>query len=89
MASVSRRVLYIGVTSDLEGRVWEHKNKIYPKSFTSRYNCQLLVFYKHFEGIEEAIAEEKRLKGYSRSYKEALIENMNKDWSDLSDNIQY
>jgi putative endonuclease len=89
MASASRRVLYVGVTSDLEGRVWEHKNKVYPTSFTAKYNCISLVYYKHFDGIEEAIAEEKRLKGYGRSYKESLIESMNKDWEDLEGKIIY
>ncbi|MBS1771394.1 MAG: GIY-YIG nuclease family protein [Bacteroidetes bacterium] len=89
MASVSRRTLYVGVTSDLEGRTWEHKNKIYPNSFTSRYNCILLVYYKHFEGIEEAIEEEKRIKSWKRMDKEDLINSMNPDWDDLSDKIVY
>ena len=89
MSSVSRRTLYTGVTSNLEGRVWEHMNKQFPNSFTSRYNCILLVYYKHFENIEDAIAEEKRLKGCSRAYKDQLINTMNNEWLDLSDKISY
>jgi putative endonuclease len=62
-------VLYIGVTSDITGRVWEHKNKVYPKSFTAKYNCDKLVYYYFYPRIEEAIAEEKSLKDRSRAYK--------------------
>lgn len=89
MASVSRRVLYVGVTSDIEGRVWEHKNKIYPDSFTARYNCVMLVYYKFFDGIEDAIAEEKRIKSWKRVKKERLINEVNYEWEDLSDKITY
>jgi putative endonuclease len=89
MASVSRRVLYVGVTSDIEGRVWEHKNKIYPDSFTARYNCVMLVYYKFFDGIEDAIAEEKRIKSWKRVKKERLINEVNYEWEDLSEKITY
>jgi putative endonuclease len=89
MASVSRRVLYIGVTSDLPGRVWEHKNKVYPDSYTARYNCVLLVYYWHFDDIVAAIEEEKRIKGGSRNDKEILINNMNPNWMDLADHIRH
>lgn len=89
MSSVSRRVLYIGVTSDIEARVWEHKNKAYPDSFTAKYNCVLLVYYKFYDGIEEAIEVEKKLKAYKRIKKEQLINQLNPDWDDLSDNISY
>jgi len=54
--------LYIGVTSDLKSRVWEHKNKVYPNSFTSRYNLFKLVYFEIFSNIEEAIGREKQLK---------------------------
>jgi len=89
MSSVSRRVLYIGVTANLEGRVWEHRNKKDPNSFTARFNCILLVYYKYFDDITEAIEEEKRLKGYKRAYKDALVNAMNPTWEDLSDKIEY
>lgn len=83
MSCPDKTTLYIGVTSDLYNRVIQHKEKFYPKSFTARYNCVLLVYYKWFEGIEEAIAEEKRLKAGSRKNKIELIDALNKDWNDL------
>ena len=87
MTSVSRRVLYTGVTSDIEVRIWEHKNKYYPDSFTAKYNCVILVYYKYFDGIEAAIEEEKRIKKYKRYKKERLIESVNPEWKDLYDNL--
>jgi putative endonuclease len=89
MASVSKRILYVGVTSDLQSRAWKHKNKIYPDSFTAKYNCILLVYYRHFDDIVDAIAEEKRIKGGSRQDKERLINTMNAEWKDLYDCIEY
>ena len=89
MSSVSRRILYVGVTSDLKGRIWEHKDKKYPDSFTNRYNCVLLVYYKRFDSIEEAIAEEKRLKGGNRHQKEVLITSTNPNWEDLYESLEY
>jgi putative endonuclease len=87
MASITTRTLYVGVTSNLIKRVSEHKHKLYPTSFTSRYNCVILVYYKEFSSIELAIEEEKRIKGGSREAKEALINDMNPDWIDLYDSI--
>ena len=78
-------VLYIGVTSNLQSRVWEHKNKVYPKSFTARYNCDKLVYYIFYPYIEEAIAAEKALKDRSRAYKQQLITRTNPEWKELYD----
>lgn len=89
IASVSRRVLYVGVTSDLKGRIWEHKSKKYPGSFTARFNCVLLVYYKRFDSIEEAISEEKRIKAGNRRQKEELINAMNSTWIDLYETLEY
>ncbi len=61
MASHSRR-LYIGITSDLPGRVWKHKMNYYPKSFTTRYNIKKLVYFEIFDDPDEAIAREKQIK---------------------------
>ena len=83
MASNNRRVLYTGVTSDLVTRVIQHKEKTYSKSFTARYNCCVLVYYRGFTSIEEAIVEEKRIKAGSRKAKEQLIDSMNPHWEDL------
>jgi putative endonuclease len=80
-------VLYIGVTSDLIGRVYEHKTKVFPNSFTAKYNCNKLVYYNGFMTITEAISEEKRLKGGSRKKKIDLINAMNPEWKDLSDTL--
>ena len=81
-------VLYIGVTSDLRNRIWEHKTKKYLNSFTTKYNCDKLVWYESFAFIEEAIAAEKRLKDRSRKYKEQLISNINPEWKDMWEEIK-
>jgi putative endonuclease len=78
-----RTVLYTGVTASLSRRVWEHKEKIDPKSFSAKYNCDTLVYYKPFHHIEDAIVEETRIKGLSRSKKDNLINSMNPEWKDL------
>ena len=77
------RVLYTGVTNDLERRIWEHKHKIV-EGFTSRYNVNWLVWYAATEDIRDAIAWEKKIKGWVRAKKVALIEEMNPQWRDLS-----
>ena len=88
MSSPNRASLYVGVTSNLRKRVWEHKNKVDPTSFTSRYNCVMLVYHTGFYRIEEAISEEKRLKGGSRKKKEYLIDSINPEWRDLWEDIE-
>jgi len=80
-------VLYTGVTSDITGRIWEHKNKTYPNSFTSKYNCDKLVYYYFYPDIEEAIAAEKLIKGSSREYKINLVNSINPEWKDLYDDL--
>ncbi len=82
MSNESRR-LYTGVTRDLERRVCEHKHKIV-KGFTSRYNFDKLVWFESFSDINQAIAAEKKIKGWSRIKKIDLIESMNPHWEDLS-----
>ena len=89
MASPNKGVLYVGVTADLYKRVYDHRHKFHPDSFTAKYNCVTLVYYSGFDRIEEAIAEEKRIKAGKRKQKEELIETMNKDWNDLWDNVQH
>ena len=82
MASASG-VLYIGVTNDLERRVFQHKNKLVP-GFSARYNVQKLVYFELFGDVRAAIAREKELKGWLRRRKVALIESTNPQWKDLS-----
>jgi len=87
MSAPDKTALYTGVTSDLVGRVWQHRNKFYPKSFTSKYNCVVLVYYENCGSIEAAINEEKRIKAGSRQQKLNLINSMNHEWKDLWDEI--
>jgi len=83
MTNAYNNVLYIGVTSDLFSRITEHKNKLYPKSFTAKYNCNRLVFYEMYSTIEEAIGMEKRLKKWNKDWKIQLIQKNNPMWLDL------
>lgn len=83
LTNKNHTVLYTGVTSDLFVRMQQHISKYYSESFTARYNATKLVYYKHFDTIESAIAEEKRIKGGNRQQKIDLINSMNKNWIDL------
>ena len=82
LTNENNTVLYTGVTNDLERRMWEHKEKKL-KGFTQKYNADKLIFFEKFDLIEDAIAREKQIKGYSRLKKVALIELENKDWIEL------
>ncbi len=88
LTNKNHTVLYTGVTSDLVKRMYEHKNKIYKTSFTKKYNVDKLVYYEVFHSIEEAIAREKQIKGGSRKKKIDLINSLNPEWKDLSDDIE-
>ena len=82
LASQRNGTLYIGVTSNIEQRVWQHRAKVF-EGFTKRYGVKRLVYYEVFEDVLAAIAREKRLKRYKRDWKIALIERDNPDWQDL------
>lgn len=88
MTNTHHTVFYTGVTSDLNTRVYEHKIKLYPKSFTTKYNIDRLVYFEGFHSIEEAIDREKQMKKYRREKKIALIESMNPEWLDLYENLE-
>ena len=88
LTNTKHSTLYIGVTSDLKKRIWEHKNFIHPESFTAKYKLTILVYYQGFHRIEEAIGREKKLKGGSRKQKEELINSMNPDWKDLYPEVE-
>ena len=77
-------VLYIGVTSNLPRRLYEHRNGL-ADGFTKKYNVHKLVYYEHTNDVYSAISREKQLKKWSRSKKEALIRTMNPQWIDLSE----
>ena len=81
--------LYVGVTSNLKKRIYEHKTGKYKKSFSYRYNLKKLVYYEGFTTIVEAIAREKQIKGGSRKKKEEMIRSINPDWKDLYDEIEF
>lgn len=74
--------MYVGVTSDLEKRIYEHKNHIFYNSFTDKYNIEYCVYYEYFDFIEEAIIREKQIKGLTRAKKEALINSKNPLWNE-------
>ena len=76
--------LYTGVTSQLQFRVTQHKEKKNPNSFTARYNIDLLVYYEVFGTIDEAIARESAIKNMHRKQKIQLIVSFNPEWRDLS-----
>tara|TARA_B100000508_G_C11373678_1_gene234961 strand:- start:443 stop:730 length:288 start_codon:yes stop_codon:yes gene_type:complete len=78
--------LYIGVTSNLQKRVWEHKEKIM-SGFSKKYNLDRLVYFEVLDDVENAIHREKRLKKYKREAKIKLIEKENSQWADLYENI--
>ncbi|MCX6575592.1 MAG: GIY-YIG nuclease family protein [Candidatus Aminicenantes bacterium] len=79
-------VLYAGVTSDLEKRIYEHKSKLIA-GFTKKYNVNKLVYYEIFEIIDEAIKREKQIKAATRKKKIKLIENTNPGWNDLAEKL--
>lgn len=83
MASFTRRT-YIGITSDLERRVWQHKNGTY-ESHTKKYKKNRLVYFGEYQWVNDAIAREKQIKGRGQQKKLDLVESMNPDWRDLSD----
>lgn len=77
--------MYTGVTSNILQRVYRHKTKYYPHSFSSRYNCDKLVFFINFDTIAAAIQFEKKIKAGNRLKKEKLIESGNLAWQDLAE----
>ena len=82
MASRRNGTLYIGVTSDLVKRVWEHRNGVVP-GFTRKYGCKLLVWYAVFEDLQQARLRELQMKKWKRLWKLSEIEQMNAEWHDL------
>ena len=83
MTNYSETSLYIGVTTNLPKRVWEHKNKVV-EGFTEKYNVDKLVYFETTDSIESAIKREKQLKNWHREWKINLIKENNPDFRDLS-----
>lgn len=76
-------VLYIGLTKNLKRRVYQHKNKAHPGTFSAKYNLDKLVYFERFEVEAEARLRERRMKKWNRKWKIELIEKTNPDWKDL------
>ena len=86
LASRRNGTLYIGVTSDLAKRVWQHKEE-FVDGFTKEYGVKQLVWYEQHDNAESAITREKQLKKWNRAWKIELIESSNPDWNDLFSEI--
>jgi len=86
MASERHGTLYVGVTSNLQQRVWQHRNDVMP-GFTRKYAIHLLVYYELYGDMYTAISREKKLKKWHREWKINLIEAVNPEWRDLWDEI--
>jgi putative endonuclease len=86
LASGRNGTLYVGVTSDLLGRVWQHKNDI-REGFTKEHGVHRLVWYEVHEDVAEAIAREKQIKKWKRAWKILLIEKENSGWNDLYEKL--
>jgi putative endonuclease len=86
LANRERGTLYVRVTSDLPGRIWQHKHDLVP-SFSGRYRVHTLVWFEVHETMESAIQREKRIKRWNRAWKLELIESTNHDWRDLYSDI--
>ena len=83
MTNKHRNVLYIGVTGDLETRIYQHKKHLFKGSFTDKYNCEYCIYYEEFDYINNAIDRETELKKWNRKKKEALINKINPKWREI------
>ena len=86
LTNISNEVMYIGVTNNLQRRLYEHKNNLLD-GFTKKYRVHKLVYYEMHKDVREAISREKKLKGLLRIRKNALVESMNPEWIDLSEKL--
>lgn len=85
MSNGKHGAIYTGMTSDLRGRVWQHKNHVFKDSFTDRYDVVDLVWYEIHGSVDAAIRREKQIKEWKRAWKVELIEKDNPRWDDLWD----
>ncbi len=86
LTNINKTVLYVGFTDDIIRRIQEHKNKKY-EGFTKFYNVNRLVYFENHDTVEEAMKREKQLKKWNRNWKNNLINKLNPDWKDLSENF--
>ncbi|EEI82505.1 GIY-YIG nuclease family protein [Anaerococcus tetradius] len=83
LSNYNNKVIYTGVTNNLERRLYEHKHHL-ADGFTSKYNVNKLVYFETGDSIDGAIAREKQIKSYRREKKDAIVNSVNPDWKDLS-----
>ena len=88
LSSKKNGTLYIGMTNNLERRIFEHKHKLID-GFTKKYNIDKLIYFEQFQYVNDSVKREKQLKNWNRQWKIDLIENENKDWNDLSFDWKY
>ncbi|MCF4175326.1 GIY-YIG nuclease family protein [Vibrio mediterranei] len=86
LSSRSNKVLYVGVTSQLKQRIWQHKNGVVD-GFSKKYHVHKLVFFEVHQSMTAAIIREKQIKRWKRDWKENLIKSMNPNWMDLYDSL--
>lgn len=87
MTNKNKTVLYLGVTSNLKSRVWEHEHHEIKNSFSDRYNLEFLLYYEWFDDIVTAIEREKEIKKWRRNKKEILICSKNPEWNFLNEDV--
>ncbi len=80
----NNKVMYVGMTNNLERRIYEHKNKLI-NGFTKKYNINKLVYYEETSDVNSALSREKEIKKWRREKKDTLVLNSNPEWKDLSD----
>lgn len=83
LSNITGTTIYVGVTNNLLRRMYEHRNKLDPKSFTTKYDIHKLVYYEHTSDVYAALEREKQIKGWNRARKNRLVESMNPKWEDL------
>ena len=86
MASRRNGTIYVGVTSDLIGRAYQHRNSLV-EGFTKKHGCEILVWYEAYESLDAARLRELRMKKWNRAWKLRVIEEMNPDWNDLFESL--
>ena len=87
LTNLGRTTLYVGVTNNLDVRLEQHRQNRGSKSFAGRYHCYLLVYFEHFNCIEQAIEREKEIKKWRREKKDKLIESINPEWRFLNKEV--
>ena len=88
LTNKSKTVLYTGITNNLKERLYFHQNpEPFSKAFTAKYKCFFLIYYEHFQDVNDAIKREKQIKGLSRKKKENIISEFNENWFFLNERI--